>query len=261
MDTVPQAVRAQVQVAAAHYRELLGRDPMGIWLPECGYMPGQERFLREAGLRYSFLESHGLTDADPRPRHGVLAPIVSPGRDRVLRPRHGVVAPGLERGVGLSRATTTTASSTATSAGSCPLDYLGDVLPDGMRKNVGIKYFRVTGKVALAREAALRPGVGAGEGGAATPATSSRTASGRSSTPRRACPQPPLVVSPYDAELFGHWWFEGPMFLDFLFRKMHFDQDVVKPITPPEFLDATPSARSPSRRCAPGARRASPRCG
>ena len=52
--------------------------------------------------------------------------------------------------------------------------------------------------------------------------------------------QPPLVVSPYDAELFGHWWFEGPMFLDFLFRKMHFDQDVVKPITPPEFLDRYP---------------------
>ena len=35
--------------------------------------------------------------------------------------------------------------------------------------------------------------------------------------------QPPVVVSPYDAELFGHWWFEGPMFLDFLFRKMFFD--------------------------------------
>jgi 1,4-alpha-glucan branching enzyme len=52
--------------------------------------------------------------------------------------------------------------------------------------------------------------------------------------------QPPLVVSPYDAELFGHWWFEGPMFLDFLFRKMHFDQDVVKAITPPEFLDRFP---------------------
>ena len=40
--------------------------------------------------------------------------------------------------------------------------------------------------------------------------------------------RPPLVVSPYDAELFGHWWFEGPEFLDFLFRKMHFDQDVVQ---------------------------------
>ena len=30
--------------------------------------------------------------------------------------------------------------------------------------------------------------------------------------------------SPYDAELFGHWWFEGPEFLDFLLRKIAFDQ-------------------------------------
>ena len=52
--------------------------------------------------------------------------------------------------------------------------------------------------------------------------------------------RPPLIVSPYDAELFGHWWFEGPQFLDYLFRKMHFDQDVVKPITPSEYLAAHP---------------------
>ena len=47
-------------------------------------------------------------------------------------------------------------------------------------------------------------------------------------------------MSPYDAELFGHWWFEGPQFLDFLFRKMHFDQDVVKPTTPSEYLERFP---------------------
>jgi 1,4-alpha-glucan branching enzyme len=52
--------------------------------------------------------------------------------------------------------------------------------------------------------------------------------------------RPPIVVSPYDAELFGHWWYEGPAFLDFLFRKMHHDQDVVKPITPSEYLDRHP---------------------
>jgi 1,4-alpha-glucan branching enzyme len=49
------------------------------------------------------------------------------------------------------------------------------------------------------------------------------------------------VVAPYDAELFGHWWFEGPMFLDFLFRKMQYDQDVVAPITPSEYLARHPT--------------------
>ena len=54
-------------------------------------------------MRYFFLESHGLTDADPRPapRRAGARPL--PGRRRLLRPRHGVVAPGLERGVGLPR--------------------------------------------------------------------------------------------------------------------------------------------------------------
>ncbi|MEO0375648.1 MAG: 1,4-alpha-glucan branching protein domain-containing protein, partial [Cyanobacteria bacterium P01_A01_bin.17] len=38
--------------------------------------------------------------------------------------------------------------------------------------------------------------------------------------------RPPIVVSPYDAELFGHWWYEGPWFIDYLFRKSWYDQGV-----------------------------------
>src|SRR5437879_13369402 len=47
----------------------------------------------------------------------------------------------------------------------------------------------------------------------------------------------PLVVSPYDAELYGHWWFEGPWFLDFLARKIAFDQSTVRLSTGAEYLD------------------------
>ncbi len=61
----------------------------------------------------------------------------------------------------------------------------------------------------------------------------------------------PIIVAPYDAELFGHWWYEGPSFLDFLLRKIAFDQDTLKTTTPREYLDrlprnqrATPSASS-----------------
>jgi 1,4-alpha-glucan branching enzyme len=36
--------------------------------------------------------------------------------------------------------------------------------------------------------------------------------------------RPPIIVSPYDAELFGHWWYEGPWFIDYLFRKTWYDQ-------------------------------------
>jgi 1,4-alpha-glucan branching enzyme len=52
--------------------------------------------------------------------------------------------------------------------------------------------------------------------------------------------RPPVVVSPYDAELYGHWWFEGPVFLNDVFRQLHHDQTSVEAITPGEYLDRYP---------------------
>ena len=52
--------------------------------------------------------------------------------------------------------------------------------------------------------------------------------------------RPPCIVAPYDAELFGHWWFEGPMFLEFLCRQAAFDQDEIELITPGDYLDRHP---------------------
>lgn len=51
----------------------------------------------------------------------------------------------------------------------------------------------------------------------------------------------PIVVAPYDAELFGHWWYEGPTFLELLFRKHQHDQDVIAPITPSGYLVENPT--------------------
>src|SRR5207248_1774555 len=50
----------------------------------------------------------------------------------------------------------------------------------------------------------------------------------------------PLVVSPYDAELFGHWWFEGPMFLDLLARKIAADRSSVSLTTAADYLAEYP---------------------
>jgi 1,4-alpha-glucan branching enzyme len=36
-----------------------------------------------------------------------------------------------------------------------------------------------------------------------------------------AMQRPPLLVAPFDAELFGHWWFEGPQFLAGVFKQAH----------------------------------------
>lgn len=51
----------------------------------------------------------------------------------------------------------------------------------------------------------------------------------------------PIIVAPYDAELFGHWWFEGPMWIDFLMRKIAYDQETIQTITPSEYLEEYPT--------------------
>src|SRR5690606_8283991 len=70
-----EAVRAQILVARDHYRECFGRDPRGIWLPECAYVPGIEKFLQEAEIRWFIVDTHGVMFAEPRPQYGVYAPI------------------------------------------------------------------------------------------------------------------------------------------------------------------------------------------
>jgi len=51
----------------------------------------------------------------------------------------------------------------------------------------------------------------------------------------------PLIISPYDAELFGHWWFEGPDWLEFLIRKAHFDQKTFTLVAPSDYLQMYPT--------------------
>jgi 1,4-alpha-glucan branching enzyme len=52
--------------------------------------------------------------------------------------------------------------------------------------------------------------------------------------------RPPLFVAPYDAELFGHWWYEGPDWLNFLIRECATDKASLSMITPSEYLEKFP---------------------
>src|SRR5437588_6268889 len=73
-----KAVHAQVEIGAREFERHFGRRPQGIWLPECGYAPGVDEVLRDAGIRYFFVDTHGVLYAEPRPKFGVYAPIACP---------------------------------------------------------------------------------------------------------------------------------------------------------------------------------------
>ncbi len=89
MKTEPSAVRAQLLVGAQTFQSMIGVPAKGVWLPECGYYPGLEGMLEDAGYSYFFVDSHGILNATPRPYYGLTAPLACPngvaafGRDPV----------------------------------------------------------------------------------------------------------------------------------------------------------------------------------
>ena len=234
-----ESKRAQIQIAVANYKKHFGRQPRGIWLPECAYEQGIETLLAEAGIEYFIADTHALLYGEPRPRYGVHAPVRLPNNTAVFardmetsqQVWSSVVGyPGdpfyreFYRDIGWD----------------LPHDYLKPHLhKDGNRRHLGLKYYRITGRnVSQDRKEPYIPAIATEKAAQhATDFVWKRIEQARELKAQYEG-RAPLVVSPYDAELYGHWWFEGPQFLDFVFRKLHFDQTEIKAVTPGDFLDA-----------------------
>lgn len=172
----------------------LGRRPEGIWAPECGYRPGLERTYAAAGVRRFCVDGpalHGRTDA----AHPVAgSDVVAFGRDlsvsyRVWSPRRGY--PG----------------------GRHYRDFHTFDHPSGFRPA------RVTStRTPPEQKAPYDPdaGLAAAHADAADFVAVVRR---RLQALRQARDgRPALVVAAYDTELFGHWWHEGPAFLEAVLR-------------------------------------------
>src|SRR6266516_3578990 len=159
----PPSIRGQILTARDHYRSCFGREPRGIWLPECAYTAGVENVVQEANIRWFITDTHGVLHANPRPRFGVFAPIFTP---------NGIAA--------------------------------------GQTADEHASHFLAARTQQIQRLAGIMD-------------------------------RPPLVLSPYDAELFGHWWYEGLVWLDYFVRKAYYDQKVFALITPEEYLRRHPT--------------------
>lgn len=236
--STPEAKRAQVRVAVANYRKHFGRKPRGIWLPECAYEPGLENLLKDAGIEYFISDTHGILYGEPRPRYGVYAPVRCPNGVAVFArdletsqqvwssvigyPGHAAYRE-FYRDLGWD----------------APLDYLLPHLhAGGERRHLGLKYHRITGRdVPQNRKLPYDP-VAARERAATDASHFVNERIKQARHLRESFKRPPLVTSPYDAELFGHWWYEGPQFIDFVFRKLHWDQSEIESIAPGDFLDS-----------------------
>jgi len=228
---------SQIKIGIAHYKKIFGKYPKGFWLPECAYAEGLDSILSECGIRYFFLDAHGVANANPSPKYGLYAPIYTPSgiaafaRDhesskQVWSAREGY--PGdpnyreYYRDIGHE----------------LDFDYIKPYIhPDGIRINTGIKYRRITGHTEY--KEVYRPDLADQR---ADEHAKNFLLNKRNQIEHlhKQMDRKPILIAPYDAELFGHWWYEGPQWINYLIRKIALDQKTIELITPSQYLKKYP---------------------
>ncbi|MDM5315900.1 DUF1957 domain-containing protein [Fictibacillus sp. b24] len=226
-----QGIKAQILSGIHTFEKYFNEKPKGFWLPECAYSPGVDKVLAEAGVRYTFVDEETLLRSKPAPSKGIGAPVYSP---------HGVAL--FSRNQCISE--TIWNSSVGYPGDYDYREFYRDVAyerdheyiksfihPDGIRIDTGLKYWRITGKTEnkdwYKRDWALNKLQ-------QHAFDFCHRITDYLHTNKQSYP-PQLITAPFDAELFGHWWFEGPEFL-LQSMKVSTDQDITW-ITPQEFLN------------------------
>ncbi|MFH1422636.1 MAG: 1,4-alpha-glucan branching protein domain-containing protein [Planctomycetota bacterium] len=231
----PNGARAQIRIGVENYKKHFGCSPRGFWLPECAYTDGVDEYLREEGIKYFITDTHGVLFSRPRPKYGIFAPVITRsgvaifGRDpesskQVWSSKEGYPGDASYRefykDLGYD----------------ADYDYIRPYLHGGsLRRHVGVKYHRITGNVPLGEKQFYDPD--AAREKAAEHAGNFMFNRGQQITHyAKTLGITPIIVAPYDAELFGHWWYEGVDFLEYLFLKLLYDQKNLRPVSFSEYL-------------------------
>ncbi|HEY4223480.1 MAG TPA: 1,4-alpha-glucan branching protein domain-containing protein [Myxococcota bacterium] len=232
--------RAQVREAVRVHERFLGFRPRGIWMPECGIHPAGLQACAEENLCFTFSEDRAVRFAWPPPQHDVYRPLWSP------------------EGVGIFPRDPGSAKEVWSAAEGYPGDFryrefyrdlgydadltLLDAVHKqgtGAKKNVGVKLHRITGRVPLDEKQPYDPRAAL----EAVQQHATHFAQRRTEDAaeiERTLGISPLITSAFDCELFGHWWHEGPWFLDAFLRKLAVG-DGPHPVSAYHYLELEPT--------------------
>jgi 1,4-alpha-glucan branching enzyme len=237
MNSNENATKAQIRTGVNSYRKFFNRDPLGIWLPECAFSDGIDKFLSDENIRYFVTETHGVLFGEPRPKYGVYSTYYT------------------KNGVAIIARDIESSKSVWSSKEGYPGDYnyreyyrdLGfDLDYDyikpyisscGTRVFTGIKYYKITGPSPHKEPYNLNNALNTAASHAANFMFNREKQIEHLSN---YMDRKPIVFAPYDAELYGHWWFEGMYWLNFLVRKIMYDQNTIKMTTPFNYLKKYP---------------------
>lgn len=245
-----ESVQTQVKLGVATYRKHFGRQPRGIWLPECAYRPpyawkppvgegtqawdrkGVDQFLAENGLEYFFVDSHMIRGGQPLGTYAANFPQLAemfarsskyftPPEEFRSEYEHYVLSTGVTC---MARDPETTVKVWSGDHG-----YPGDPYYLEFHKQLypgRHRYWRISeDKRDLGRKAPYEPWTAFEHIGQHADDLL-RTLKGTLAHYRGMADRNGTIVAMYDTELFGHWWWEGPEFLYETAVRIHNDPDI-----------------------------------
>lgn len=244
-----EAVRAQVRLGVETYRKHFGRNPAGIWLPECAYRPsydwhapaghlehfhraGVDEVLAENGIRYFYVDSHMIRGGQPLGTYAAKFPQLA---ELFARSSKFFTPPEDERSeyeyYALQTGVTCFARDpeTTVKVWSGEQGYPGDAFYLEFHKQLypgRHRYWRISeDKRDLGRKQPYDPWV-AFDRVTAHAADMVQTLKGALAHYRGHSGHDGTVTAMYDTELFGHWWWEGPEFLYQFALQLHRDGEI-----------------------------------
>jgi 1,4-alpha-glucan branching enzyme len=267
------SIRAQVKTGVETHERFFGRKPRGIWLPECGYRPagtwqfpvslngfgspqarrpfyreGVEQILAENGIQFFYVDTH-LVDTSTRfTPYQLLAGGVPVAMEiasehplkNFYRPYY-TESPDRDTHVAFF----TRDPRTSAQVWSGDLGYPGDVHYLEFHKKRwpgGNRYWRITGsKIDLGLKQPYDPAI-ALERTRVHAKHFVRIATETLERYGNNGAGAPILTAPFDAELFGHWWFEGPEWLKQVALEFSKPESQVNLISCPEYLEQFPPA-------------------
>jgi 1,4-alpha-glucan branching enzyme len=265
------SIRAQVKTGVETHVRYFGRKPRGIWLPECGYRPagtwqfpvapdgsshvrqpfyreGVEQILSEHGLQFFYVDTH-LVDTSTRftpyqllaggvPR--AMEAAQEPPRKNFYRPYYAE-SPDPDAQVAFF----TRDPRTSVQVWSGDQGYPGDANYLEFHKKRwpgGNRYWRITGhKIDLGLKQPYDPAIAlerTREHAKHFVQITTETLERYGKNGDGAA----ILTAPFDAELFGHWWFEGPEWLKNVALEFARPESQVKLISCTDYLDQFPPA-------------------
>ena len=229
-----ESIQRQIEIGCQNYQESFGQTPKGFWLPECAYRPtiqeqeqerpGLEHFLEKAGLQYFVSEYHSVERDDENGIHpGSYATPDSPDENGPTHPDAYLPESGTHRPYRLADSSLCFMARNREASfqvWSGTYGYPGDSVYREFHKaddQSGLKYWKLTDK---ARDLGFKEVYNLESAHSKAHEHAKHYVSLLRDLAKQAAVENPVLLMAFDTELFGHWWYEGPIWLEAVLREL-----------------------------------------